>query len=274
MLEYTGFRPRAAGIADWAADVVLFEYAGFRNRAHDIFAWALNSRMFGVPTDARSRYIMGETVAEQGGSPQLQNTRCIGGHSISQHPSDNCLGAVRAHFEDLTRGAEVVSDVKLIVLGNGRVGKTQICRRLRGRGLRSVTNRPPMASGSPPPRSTTARTTTRLNIWDFGGQDLYHGTHALFLRTKRRLSPGLGDRDRKRARYTTIGGTVFCNQPMSYWLAYVRHLAGTGSPVLIVQTRCDRQQDEALRPPLSDADVAGFGFRRVAALQRTKRPQA
>ena len=24
----------------------------------------------------------------------------------------------------------------------------------------------------------------RLHLWDFGGQDLYHGTHALFMRTR------------------------------------------------------------------------------------------
>ena len=31
--------------------------------------------------------------------------------------------------------------------------------------------------------ATGEATPTRLNIWDFDGQDLYHGTHALLLRT-------------------------------------------------------------------------------------------
>jgi internalin A len=54
---------------------------------------------------------------------------------------------------------------------------------------------------------------------------------------------------------------TFQNQPLTYWLAYVRHLAGTASPVLIVQTRCDRPQDEALTLPVSEVDMAGFEHR-------------
>jgi hypothetical protein len=44
---------------------------------------------------------------------------------------DNCLDRLRAHLADLTGDDAAVGDVKLMILGNGRVGKTQICRRLR-----------------------------------------------------------------------------------------------------------------------------------------------
>ena len=50
------------------------------------------------------------------------------------------------------------------------------------------------------------------------------------------------------------------DHPLSYWLGYVRHLGGTGSPVIIVQTRCDRPEDEARRLPVEDADIDGFPF--------------
>jgi internalin A len=36
-----------------------------------------------------------------------------------------------------------------------------------------------------------------------------------------------------------------------------------GSPVLLIQTRCDLPQDEAVRPPLSDEALAGFPFRKI-----------
>src|SRR5262249_49946713 len=100
--------------------------------------------------------------------------------ALSQHLSDNCLAAVRAHFADLKAGQEALTDLKLIVPGRGGVGKPQICHRPRGEPYdpdeRSthaiqVTSAPLDAGG----------TSIRLNIWDFGGQDLYHGTHALFL---------------------------------------------------------------------------------------------
>jgi internalin A len=52
--------------------------------------------------------------------------------ALSQDSRDNCLEALRAHVRDLEGGMATVADVKLMVLGNGRVGKTQLCRRLRG----------------------------------------------------------------------------------------------------------------------------------------------
>ena len=58
----------------------------------------------------------------------LFHTRIPGvpAEALSQGYRDNCLAAVRAHFQDLQAGQATVIDVKLIVLGNGRVGKTQI----------------------------------------------------------------------------------------------------------------------------------------------------
>src|SRR3569832_1560265 len=51
---------------------------------------------------------------------------------LSAGEFDNCLYQLRAHLADLTGDDAAVGDVKLMVLGNGRVGKTQVCRRLRG----------------------------------------------------------------------------------------------------------------------------------------------
>jgi hypothetical protein len=51
--------------------------------------------------------------------------------ALSQSYGENCLQAVRAHYRDLEAGSATQTDVKMIVLGHGRVGKTQICRRLR-----------------------------------------------------------------------------------------------------------------------------------------------
>ena len=53
---------------------------------------------------------------------------------LSEGYGDNCLDPLRAHFDDLAQGSEPLTDVKMIVIGNGRVGKTQICRRLHDGG--------------------------------------------------------------------------------------------------------------------------------------------
>lgn len=51
---------------------------------------------------------------------------------LSPDEHSSCLEALRNHLADLEAGAEEVREAKLVVLGNGRVGKTQLCRRANG----------------------------------------------------------------------------------------------------------------------------------------------
>ena len=51
---------------------------------------------------------------------------------LSQNEQDDCRARVKAHFDDLAEGAADLTDVKLLLLGNGGVGKTQIARWLSG----------------------------------------------------------------------------------------------------------------------------------------------
>src|SRR5208337_2190892 len=155
---------------------------------------------------------------------------------LSPDDFTNCLESLRAHLRDLEVGEERLPDVKVLVLGNGWIGKTQICRRLREE--------------------------ARLHLWDFGGQDLYHGTHALFMRT-RSLFVLIWTPQTENAREYERGGITFRNHPLAYWLEYVRHLSGVNSPVLIVQNMCDQAEDEALRPPVEDEALRAFPFRKV-----------
>ena len=90
---------------------------------------------------------------------------------------------MRAHFRDLKGGGSEITDFKLMLLGNGRVGKTQICRRLQGQEYdETVPSTHGVKIGAAP--LTALRDPATLRIWDFGGQDIYHGTHALFLKSR------------------------------------------------------------------------------------------
>jgi internalin A len=64
-----------------------------------------------------------------------------------------------------------------------------------------------------------------LHIWDFGGHDIYHGTHALFVRSSAVFvliwAPVMEDR-----RTHEHGGIVFRNYPLAYWVDYIRQLGG------------------------------------------------
>jgi internalin A len=92
---------------------------------------------------------------------------------------NNCLEQLRSHFRDLEEGSDDVRDVKVVVLGNGRIGKTQLCGQLKGD---SYENGAESTHGILV--SSAELGTDRLHLWDFGGQELYHGTHSLFMRTR------------------------------------------------------------------------------------------
>ncbi|MGO9597697.1 MAG: leucine-rich repeat domain-containing protein [Isosphaeraceae bacterium] len=200
---------------------------------------------------------------------------------LSPHASANCLERLRAHLRDLEVGEERLPDVKVLVLGNGRIGKTQICRRLRGEAFDPsvdsthgilVTSAPlpmpPQAIEASHPGHEEAGPPSgpgeeaRLHLWDFGGQDLYHGTHALFMRTQS-IFVLVWTPQSENAREYEHGGMTFQNHPLAYWLEYVRHLSGVNSPVLIVQNQCDQATDEELRPPVEDETLGDFKFRKV-----------
>ena len=51
---------------------------------------------------------------------------------LSRSCGESCLERLRAHYRDLKGGESEIADFKLMLLGNGRVGKTQIYRRLQG----------------------------------------------------------------------------------------------------------------------------------------------
>lgn len=103
---------------------------------------------------------------------QLFETRIPGipAEVLSQEDfNDDCRARLLAHVADLVAGAEPVTDVKVIVIGNGRIGKTQICNRLRGEdyeddadsthGITVTQTNLPMPGDSQP---------ALLNLWDFG----------------------------------------------------------------------------------------------------------
>jgi len=177
---------------------------------------------------------------------------------LSHRFDDNCLPRLRAYFAELDLGAEAENEVKVILLGNGRVGKTQLCRRFRGHAfdesIQSIHGiqiwREEMRI-----RIGDQEQVFHVNWWDFGGQDIYHGTHALFLRSRAVFLILWAPEFENREEYPE-GRITLRNQPLAYWLDYMRTLAGEGSPVIVVQSQCDRSADRRPDPPRPD----GLGY--------------
>ncbi len=179
---------------------------------------------------------------------------------LSQSSGEDCRERLLAHVNDLQAGTEQVNDVKVIVVGNGRIGKTQICNRLRNEpyekqadsthGITVTQTELPMQAGSD---------AAVLNLWDFGGQDLYHGTHSLFLKSRAVFVVVWTPKVETNVEYE-YGGMRFRNQPLPYWLEYVRSAAGNVCPVVLVQNQCETPQDEVRQPPADSALLDTFPY--------------
>jgi internalin A len=183
---------------------------------------------------------------------------CVPREVLSHNLLDNCLPRLRSYFSELAAENESENEVKMILLGNGHVGKTQLCRRFRGEPYDASV---PSTHGVQIWReelkiqAAGQETAFQVNWWDFGGQDIYHGTHALFLRNRAVFvilwNPAFEDR-----KEFSENGLILRNQPLAYWLDYVRSLAGEGSPVVVVQSQCDTFAERQPAPSKPD----GFDF--------------
>jgi hypothetical protein len=135
--------------------------------------------------------------------------------------------AILNYFEERKGGVDHLYEAKMLILGKGGAGKTSLLRRLYYPDL-------PL----PEPKETTKGIDIdrqqillldgkqfRLNVWDFGGQEIYHATHQFFL-TKRSIYALVDD--------TKEDNKSVSDEGFKYWLDLVEVFGG-GSPVLIFQ---------------------------------------
>ena len=170
---------------------------------------------------------------------------------------NNTIPTLRAHVLDLEEEAIPINSVKILVLGNGGVGKTQLCRHLAAEPFDpTVLTTHGIALRTIAPASEGDAT---YYLWDFCGQDIYHSAHTLFMRTaavfvvlwtpeQEALVASDNDDDPLQRRH-----------PLTYWLEYVRTLGRPDSPVLVVQSRCDGPGQAVAVPPVDAGLLESFG---------------
>jgi small GTP-binding protein len=131
------------------------------------------------------------------------------------------------YFRTRTQPSGPLNEAKVLVVGEAEVGKTSLIKQLMELGDFDpnentthgiVTHRWPLE---------LADRTVRLNVWDFGGQEIMHATHQFFL-TKRSLYLLVLD-SRQNERQSRI----------EYWLKLI-HSFGGESPVIVVCNKCDQ----------------------------------
>jgi GTPase SAR1 family protein len=142
------------------------------------------------------------------------------------------LGAIRDYFRQLeAKGQDYLYEAKLLIVGEGGAGKTTLVKKIKDpnyrlregetstEGIRVTRWQFPMENG----RSFW------VNIWDFGGQEIYHATHQFFL-TKRSL-------------YALVADTRKEDTDFYYWLNVVE-LLSDNSPLLIIKNeKQDRHRE-------------------------------
>ncbi|MET0648784.1 MAG: COR domain-containing protein [Pyrinomonadaceae bacterium] len=140
--------------------------------------------------------------------------------------------AIKRYFLQLkAEGEDHLYEAKLLVVGEGGAGKTSLAKKIENphyrlkeeedstQGIEVIRWSFPMQDGRE----------FRVNIWDFGGQEIYHATHQFFL-TKRSL-------------YVLVADTRKEDTNFYYWLNIVEMLSG-GSPLLIVKNEKQNRRRE------------------------------
>ena len=126
-----------------------------------------------------------------------------------------------------TQGEDHLYEAKVLILGDGGAGKTSLLRRLYQTDL-PLPAEEESTKGIDIHRHTFTNAAERpfdLNVWDFGGQQIYHATHQFFL-TKRSLYILVDD--------TRNSSQALQDDGFKYWLELIEALS-EGSPVLIFQ---------------------------------------
>jgi internalin A len=165
----------------------------------------------------------------------------------------NVIARVRAHFQALDQqGPGDDRECKVLLLGNGRVGKTSLVKMLLGEAhdpAESSTHGIQLwtwLQGIELDGDSKAEP-VRLNIWDFGGQDVYHNTHRLFLSTKAVFvvvwdafdTEGFLDAQED------PNGYLDHRRPLHYWLDQI-HSLHPDPQVLIVRSKSDLDAGRAV----------------------------
>ncbi|OQX02054.1 MAG: hypothetical protein BWK73_43990 [Thiothrix lacustris] len=163
---------------------------------------------------------------------------------------EDCIEDLRNYWQDLTKGSEKQQQLKIQLVGNGRVGKTTLAYALEHK-----------RAPSEPFKSTHGIVIKEiqqaldgedepvtLQLWDFGGQEIYHATHRLFLSDDCLYLLLWAEETEEHPDET--------RHPVSYWLELIHDL-GKNSPVILVKNQIDRSDRLPTRPPELTDDMPG-----------------
>jgi small GTP-binding protein len=134
-------------------------------------------------------------------------------------------GAIDAYFQSLHKDeSHPLNEVKMIILGDGGVGKTSLAKCLLKKKFdENEKDTPGLNIISWNFEDRTHKAEVKVRIWDFGGQEIMHATHRFFLSKRSLYILVLDGRN---------------DEKVEYWLKYIESFGGN-SPVLVVRNKID-----------------------------------
>ncbi len=153
--------------------------------------------------------------------------------------NDSSVEEILNYWQQLKSGkVRPLNEAKLLLVGQGSVGKTSLINRLLNDTFDSNESQTDGLAVHDWQIHVNSKD-IRLNVWDFGGQEIYHATHQFFL-TKRSL-------------YLLVCNcrTSEDENRLEYWLKLIQSFGGS-SPVIIVGNKNDEQPLDINRRALRD----------------------
>jgi len=162
------------------------------------------------------------------------------------------LDAIKNYFLQLDSEESKIYEAKLLIVGEGFVGKSTLMHRI----LHNEFNKDITSTEGIEIKTLKVKINDiddfKINIWDFGGQEIYHSTHQFFL-TKRSLYIFVWD-SIKEDKYVSF----------DYWLNIVKLLSDS-APVIIVQNKVDERINNLDEIGLKKYFTNITGFNNVSA---------
>jgi len=159
----------------------------------------------------------------------------LGDNPLTSPPieiAEQGIEAIRQYFVALEEESQPLNEVKLLLIGDGAAGKTSLTKRLLGQTFNpneDTTHGIRIKSW----RAEAGDKAIKVNIWDFGGQEIMHATHQFFLS--------------RRSLYVLVLDGRRDERP-EYWLRHIESFGGD-SPVLIVLNKHDSHPGFDLNRP-------------------------
>ncbi len=171
----------------------------------------------------------------------------------SEYSTFNCFSQMKERKEkEKIEGVDADNEIKVLLIGEGNVGKSCFVQRLvfnrferEWKSTQSISLEQFDIKKNKHCPELDSRLSYILNLWDFGGQDIYHATHRLFMQSQA-IYLLFWDAETEKSLYTPTPEGESRKYPvhrLPYWLSYATS-QGEGSPILVIHTKTGKYGKE------------------------------